>query len=223
MALTVDYIYNYSLFLINKTQSSTYTPNDFFYNWNAEQRAYMADLLGRFQNRSNGKEGSNTGLIENETILSSLAPFTKSVNLVVTAGNANRPADYVYGLAMRSNGFTAYAIKKGQISSVSKSVIDPPSIAANEYYFTEYATFFTILPSTATSVDLDYVSDCIDVVWGYNLVSGIPVYNAGTSTQPLWKNAEIIEITKRTLRGMGVHYSSQDFENFGNQTIATGN
>lgn len=224
MALSVNYLYEFSRFLINKYQSGSYNATNFFYAWNSEQRMYMADLLGRFQARNTGKTGVNTGLLENETILTKLAPFTKGVTLTVTAGNATKPSDFIYGLAARVNGYEVYFIKKSQIQSVQNSVIDPPSITDNAYYATEYLGYYTVLPSTVTSMSLDYIADCVDVVWG-NIPdgNGIPVYDPGSSTNSLWDNLSQIEITKRTLKSLGVHFSSQDFENFGREVINTGN
>lgn len=220
---TVDQIFQYSKFLINKAQMQTYEPNDFFYAWNSEQRSLMSDLTGKWQARSSGKGGANTGLIENEVILTALAPFTKGASLSVSSGAATRPEDHIYTLAIRVNDSECYHVNKGQIYSILDSVIDPPSVANNTYYFTDYETTIKVYPSTVTSIDIDYIRDCRDVVWGFTIDGdGLPVYDAGTSVQPEWKNPEIIEITRRTLKGLGVHFSSQDFENFGQATMITG-
>jgi len=63
-----------------------------------------------------------------------------------------------------------------------------------------------------------------DIVWGYTFdVDGRQVYNSATSTDPQWMDADCMEITKRTLKTLGVAFSSQDFQNFGNSVINTGN
>lgn len=220
----VSQIYGLSQFLINKYQSNTYSPDDLFFAWNSEQRSYMQDLLGRFQNRSNGKSGANTGLIQNETILTALSPFTKNATLTINSGNANFPANHVYTLAIRFGNYRVTYINKGQTYSVQTSVIDPPSVADNKYYFTEYAGILSFLPTSITTATIDYIEDVTDIVYGFtDDGSGIPQYNAGTSTQSKWGNLANIEITKRTLKSLGVHYTSQDFENYGNVAITTGN
>ncbi len=43
------------------------------------------------------------------------------------------------------------------------------------------------------------------------------------SVQPQWLQPDVIEITKRTLKSLGVHFTQQDFEQFGNSVINTGN
>lgn len=224
MQWSVDNIYKFILYLIDKPQSIYVSPTDLFYAFNSEQRAYQSDLLGRFQARGNGKSGANTGLIENEIILTKLNPFTKPVTLSVTAGVANKPTDFIYGLAARVGGYEVYMINKGQIQSVTNSVIDPPSISNNAYYATEYQAYYQVWPSDVTEMDVDYICDVQDVVWGsVPDGQGRPVYNAGTSVQPLWANPDIIEITKRTLKSFGIRFSSQDFQNYGQSIITTGN
>lgn len=224
MIWSVNNIYEFSRFLINQYQSFNYNATNFFYAWNSEQRMYMADLLGRFQARNTGKTGINTGLLENETILTKLSPFTKEATLSVISGKATKPNDFIYALAARINNSEVFFINKGQIQSIQNSVIDPPSIPDNMYYGTEYLGYYTLFPSTVTSMNLDYIADCEDVVWG-NIpdINNIPIYNGGTSVQPQWLTPDSIEITKRTLKSLGVHFTSQDFENYGQSTITTGN
>lgn len=215
---------NFAENIINKYQSTAFNANNFFYSFNPQQRLYQSDLLGRFQARNTGKSGANTGLIQDETALTKLAPFTKPVTLPVVAGTATKPSDFIYGLAARINGNKVYMINPGQRQSVENSVIDPPSITNNAYYAIQYQGNYEVLPSTVTSMDVDYIADITDAVWGFTPdVNGLPQYDPTTSVQPLWDNNSLMEITQRTLKILGVHYSSQDFENFGQGTILTGN
>lgn len=223
MFLSVDYLYNFSLKLIRKNQAGGLKSNDFEFHWNDAQSAYMDDLLGRFQLRNNGKEGNNTGLIENETILTKLTPFTLPITLVITTGKATKPDDFIYTMALRINGERVYQIDKDQIYWVNKNVIDPPSITDNSYYYTEYENYYSFLPITVTSVDLDYISIPQNVIWGYTFdVQNRQVYNPGTSVQPLWDSQSCLEITKRMLTNLGVSFKDPDFLNFGKSVEATG-
>jgi hypothetical protein len=224
MAWTADNLYNYYKFLINKHQIGDFSPTNFFYAFNSEQRSYMNDLLGRFQSRSNGKGGPNTGLILNKTIIGSLSPFIKSQPLVTGAGQASKPLDYVTGIALRANGARVYPINQGQIAAVNKSVVDAPSIADNVYYYCEYDTYFLILPSATPSITLDYVRTCPDVKWDYTLDgNNLPQYNAGASVQPLWSDLDMVEIVKRSMSSLGVHFNSGEFLQYGTTAINTGN
>lgn len=222
MAWNVDQIYSFSKELINKAQRGEYTPDAFFLFWNAEQRSLMQDMVGRFQE---ARRNRSAGVIANNPILNALAPFTKKVILVVTSGTMLYPSDYKLELALRVNGYRVIPITHGQQASVSDSVIDPPSVTDNKYFYLIYDDGIHLLPATVTSVQMDYIADCRDVVWGYteNVSTGLPEYNAGASVQPQWRNAELAEITKRTLKLLGVHFSANDFAAFGQSVINNGN
>lgn len=230
MALSTDYLYSFSLDLIRKNQAGGLSSKEFENFWNDAQGAYQDDLLGRWQARNNGKTGANTGLVEDETILQKLSPFTKPASLTITTGGVcNKPSDFVYRLALRVNGVDVFKINHNQIASVNSSVIDTPSTTTNTYYFVEYEGYYSLLPSTLptasiTTADLDYISLPTNIVWGYTFDSdGRKVYNPGTSVQPQWLNNDCREITKRMLTTIGVSFKDNDFENFGKSVVATGN
>lgn len=221
-------ILEYTKFLLRKNQSGGISASNLFYAWNSEQTAMYEDLKGRWQKNNNGKSGQNTGLIENETILTKLAPFTKPESLTITSGDADKPTDFDFRLAFRVNGVDCIKINHNQIAYVNASVIDPPSITDNKFYFVEYEDYFYILPHTLptvaiTTADLDYLSQPTDIKWGFTYdAQDRKVYNSGTSVQPEWHQSEIVEITKRTLAGFGVSYKDKDFEQFGKTAQMTG-
>ena len=223
MALTTDYIYQYTLNLIKKNQAGALGSVEWGRHWNGESNAYQDDLLGRFQRISNGKSGINTGLIESETILQKLAPFTKNATIAIALGNGSKPSDFKYLLALRIDGRDAHHFNKNQKATVMDNVIDPPSITDGEYYYTEYQGQYSFLPTTVTSAEIDYVASPVDVVWGFTISGGRQVYNAGTSTQPQWDDASCREITKRVLSTLGISFKDGDFANFGQHIINTGN
>lgn len=224
MAWSVNDIMNLTKFLLRKNQAGSISATDLFYVWNQEQASYISDLLGRFQKVNNGKEGANTGLIENETILTKLTPFTKPATITIAAGQVVKPTDFLYALDLRIGGKKVFPINKDQIYFVNDDVIDPPSTTDQTYYRTEYQNYFAILPSTATgSASLDYIAVPTDIVWGYTLDgNGRQVYSSGTSTQPQWNTIDTIEITKRALKSFGVSFKDADFANYGNSVINTG-
>lgn len=224
MAWDVNQIFSLLKFLLNKNQAGSISATDFFFTWNTEQSAYQSDLLGKWQARNNGKSGANTGLILNETLLTELTPFTHTIDLLIISGQATRPDDFIYQLALRKDGAKVLGIKHGQIASVNDSVIDPPSVADNKYYAVEYENLYSILPDTTTgNLTLDYISTCPDIVWGFTLDgNGRQVYDVVTSVQPLWDQNSIVQITKRSLKSLGVHFKDQDFSQFGQSNVTTG-
>lgn len=226
--LNVNYLYEFVLKLIRKNQSGGLSSTEFQYHWNDSQAAYQDDLLGRFQAMNTGKTGPNTGLLENETILQKLSPFTKPSTINIIDGSIEKPSDFIYRLALRINGVDVYKINQNQIATVNANVIDPPSVNEDKYYFVEYEDYYYILPNTLptvdiTSAELDYISTVTNIVWGYTFeANGKQVYNAGTSVQPLWDSNSCREITKRMLKNLGVSFKDRDFASFGQTVIQSG-
>lgn len=220
------------LTLTRKNQSTGISAKDFFYNWNLQQYAYHDDLIGKWQNRNNTKEGLSTGLIENEVIMTKLAPFTIPFPLTITAGQGTKPSDFVYTIALRINGTKVFKITHDQKWAVNQDVIDPPSIADNSYYYLEYLDYYSFLPTTVTTAELDYIASPTDVVWAYTFDgNGRQVYSAGGgggvtpttgSVQPKWQQNTLIEITRRTLKELGVEFKDNELEQYGQSIISTG-
>jgi hypothetical protein len=228
MAWSVNDILELTKFLIKKNQSGGISASNLFYAWNTEQNAYHSDLLGKWEARNNGKTGSNTGLIMDETMTTKLSPFTIPGSIAISNGQATKPTDFIFGLARRlsvsSIEYLVTKINHGQIFYVNNDVIDPPSITDGCYYVIEYEGYYSILPSSSTgNLLLDYIASPTDVKWGFTFDGqGRQVYNAGTSVQPKWNTPTIIEITKRTLTSFGVSFKDNDFTNFGKTNTVTG-
>lgn len=229
MSWSTDDILNFTKFLTRKNQSASIRAKDLFYAWNGEQSAYFNDLRGRWEKMNNEKTGNNTGLINNETILTSLTPFTLNVFLNILAHIATKPDGFAYELGLRINGQQVYKINHGQKYAVLSSVIDPPSVVDGKYYALEYQDYYDLLPTTLptdtiTELELDYLKQPVDIKWGFIFdAQNRQVYNEGSSIQPQWLQDDIITITKRTLALFGVSYHDKDFENFGQTAQATGN
>lgn len=224
MAWNVDTIYGFMKWLSRKNQSGGIRAGDFFFAWNSEQYSYHEDLLGRWQNRSNGKSGANTGLILNETIMTKLAPFTINSAITIVDGTVTKPDNFIYTLALRKGGYKIYQVDHSKLWAVLEDVIDPPSISNNSYYYTEYENYYSLLPSAVTGeVSLDYIASCNDVSWAYILDDDErQIYDAANSVQPLWNQNTIVEITKRALKSLGVSFKDADFQNYGQSNITTG-
>lgn len=224
MALSVDYIYQYALDLVNKNQSGGLEDTRFCSLWNGEQSSYHADLCGRFQRMNNGKEGIQTGLIENETIIQKLSPFIKNAPISIISGTGAKPADFIYRLSLKNGNYEMIKINHDQLPSVLADTLgDAPSVANNKYYYIEYNNGYSVYPSTLTTVGLDYVCRTTDVFWNSTRdVNNRKVYNPTGSIQPLWDDVSCREITERMLKKLGVPLKDKDFQNFGQSVINTG-
>ncbi len=222
--MTVDEVYSYFLRLIRKNQSGSISSLEFADFWNAEQNAYMSDLIGHFQRGANAKTGLNTGLVLNQPNMTKLSPFVNPATLTVTAGQGPKPTGFQYELALRINGQEVTHINHGQIASVDSSVIDTPAISAHTYYCVEYLNYYLFLPSTVTSATLDYIKQPDSIVWNYTFDgSGRQVYNPTGSVDPQWNTPECMEITRRMIKSAGLSLADKSFEQFGESNIQTGN
>jgi len=223
MALSVNDIYQFALSLIKKNQAGGLKSTDFARHWNDAQATYQDDLLGRFQAKNTGKEAANTGLIQNETILTKLSPFITPVTLVIAAGQSTKPTDFIYTMALRINNVKVFKVDHDAIWAMLEDVIDPASVSDDSYYYVEYQNYYKFYPNTVTSAELDYVATPTDVVWGFTLdADDRQVYSAGTSVQPQWDNNSCREITKRMLTNLGVGFKDADFANFGSKVQSMG-
>lgn len=221
MAWSVNDIYNLVKFLTRKNQAGSISATDLQYNWNAEQSTYFQDLKGRLYAKDNRKV---SGLRLDSVTLTRLSPFIKTTGLVIASGSITKPSDYAEKLALTLNSKDIDVITHGQKAGVNASVIDTPSVSENKYYAYEIGNTFKILPSSATgTVTLEYLGSPTDIVWGYTLDgNNRQIYSSGTSTQPQWLQEDIIEITKRSLKGFGVSFKDADFQNFGQIATQTG-
>lgn len=224
MALTVDYIYAYMGFLTRKNRAGGINAGEFGLSWNSAQNSYFSDLLGRFNKNTNSKLRLDTGLIENQTIMTKILPFTKPLTgQTISAGNGNKPADFAWTLALRIDGEKVFQIDHDTIWAVNQDVIDPPSVADGSYYYTEYLNYYAFLPNTVTAFDIDYIGNPPDVKWNFTLDgNNRQVYDPTGSVDPLWNNAECREITERALTSLGVSFNSDDFKQFGHIVTQTG-
>lgn len=222
--MNIDNLYKYYLELLRKNQGGGVSSTEFGNFFNAEQSSIFGDLIGRFQKINNSKEGMNTGLIQDETILTKLSPFTKTANLPAVNGVITRPPDFVYRLAIRVGNAKVNVVTHDKWWSVFDDVIDPPSVADGRYYALTYGLTYTINPSTIAAADMDYVMVPPDVKWAFILDSqGRQTYDPGpNSVQSLWDINTNREIIQRMLKQAGVSLSDREYSEFGETIITKG-
>jgi hypothetical protein len=156
--------------------------------------------------------------------MTKLAALIQETTLTISGGRAIKPTDFAYTLALRINNAKVFQVNPDMIWAVQEDVIDPAGADTDSYYYTEYQNYYSFLPANiAVQVTLDYVQTVPDIVWGYTLDgNGRQVYSAGLSTQPVWGQLTIVEITERALKGFGLSYRDMDLEQAGQTAIITG-
>jgi hypothetical protein len=197
---------------------------------NQAQVSYQDYLLGEFQQYQYGRPQARINYSQNENIRQRLSPLITSATLTINgSGEAAYPADYVQADTIITTAFNRVRFaQQDTLYSYYNSQIDP--IATNPIYLLE-PTGFQFYPITLGSAILTYVKDAPEIIWGYNTVSGRPVYNPTTynpstqptgSQQPVWDNVDLLEIIARALKLIGLNLQDGQVQQYANQVTQTG-
>jgi hypothetical protein len=220
--MNVNDMYRICQFAVNKAQNGYLTPAEFNLTINQAQVSYQDYLLGEFQQYQYGRPQARINYSQNENIRQRLSPLITESTLTIngTTGKSPYPADYVQADAVRTTAFERVRyVQQDSLYSYYKSQIDP--IASNPIYLLE-PTGLQFYPITLGSAILTYVKDAPQIVWAYTLVSGRPVYDSATSTQPVWDNVDLLEIIARALKLIGLNLQDGQVEQYANQVTQTG-
>ena len=219
---TVDYCYSALRFIVRKNQLGSLSPTDFQYAFNTAQRNYYDFLVGRIEQYRYDSPKPRIGLSMTDNVVTRLMPFEQSAILTVSSGLANKPAGFNKLLAMyTSNNFRVYRIEEDRFAERFQDSIDP--IDEPNAFYVEQNSNWRIYPNTLNNLSIKYLTVPTDVVWGYTIDgSGRPVYNSGTSVQPLWNDNDIDEILARAAKIVGISLKEPTLVQFGEQVMAKG-
>jgi hypothetical protein len=228
--MNVNDMYRICQFAVNKAQNGYLTPSEFNLTINQAQVSYQDYLLGEFQQYQYGRPQARINYSQNENIRQRLSPLITSATLTINgSGEAVYPADYVQADTIITTAFNRVRfVQQDALYSYYNSQIDP--IATNPIYLLE-PTGFQFYPVTLGSAILTYVKDAPEIIWGYTLVSGRPVYNSAAynpsttptgSQQPVWDNVDLLEIIARALKLIGLNLQDGQVQQYANQVTQTG-
>jgi hypothetical protein len=215
--MTIDEVYQLVLYSTAKNNSQGYvSPADFNLVINQAQKSYVSYLLGSFQQYMPGRPVARVEFGQNTIIRTRLAPIIYWDTLTVDAfGFAPYPADYLQTDAMfTEEGYQRIrSVQQDRLYSYYNSVIDP--IQTNPIYILE-DTGFHFFPEDIGNAELSYVANPPDMKWAFtlNAITGIPEYDQGSSDQPVWDDASILEIIVRALAIIGVNLQLQTVEQY---------
>lgn len=117
-------------------------------------------------------------------------------------------------------------VPQHKLYSYLNSQIDP--ISTNPIFLIENDGFRFYPNTTYNNISigsalLSYVKTPPPIVWGSILDgNGIPVYDPGTSTAPVWFDVDMLEIIARALKMVGINLSAPEVEQYSNQVITVG-
>ena len=214
--MTINEVYQLVLYATAKNASQGYvSPADFNLTINQAQKSYVSYLLGSFQTYSPGHSVARVEFGQNTIVRTRLAPIIYWNTLTVDInGYAPYPGDYLQSDAMFTySGYNRIrAVQQDSLYSYYNSVIDP--VSSNPIYILE-TEGFRFFPPNLGAAKLSYVTNPPNMVWGYTLDgNGIPVYSSGTSVQPVWDDASILEIIVRALSIIGVNLQLNALEQY---------
>ena len=232
--MTVDVVYNLVQFICNKNQNGgNISPDEFNSVISQAQLGLFNYLLGQFQDYSVGRPGARVEFGVNMVVRQRLAPFI-GPRILLTVDNTGfvpYPTDYQQWDAFFQINMI-HRVRPGQqnkLYSFIKSFIDP--IATNPVVTIENKGF-RVYPNptdTGTSIpnaqfQLSYVSTPPPIVWGFipDPVTGLPVYNPSTSTDPQWYDVDCFEVISRALAMIGINLQSQEISEFANNITKNG-
>ena len=219
MAYTIDDVYQIVQYACGKNLQQGYiSPSDFNLTINQAQKSYTSYLLGTFQQYQPGRPEARVEFGQNSVVRQRLTPIIYGYDLTVnSSGFSPYPGDYLQQDAMWSlYGYDRIReVQQNYFYSVYNSVID--QVQTYPVYMIEY-NGFRFFPNNIGHAKLSYVRNPPDMIWGYTLnVNGIPVYDAASSTQPVWDDASILEIIVRALRIIGVNLQYNDVNSYANE------
>jgi hypothetical protein len=214
--MNINEIYQIVLYSTAKNLSQGYvSPDDFNLTMNQAQKSYVSYLLGSFQQYTPGRAVARVEFGQNTIVRTRLAPIIYWDTLTVDAfGFCPYPDDYLQTDAMfTAQGYERIkSVQQDSLYSFYKSQIDP--IASNPIYILE-DTGFHFFPEDIGNAELSYVGNPPNMEWAYTINgNGIPVYDSGTSIDPVWDDASILEIIVRALAIIGVNLQLNAVEQY---------
>lgn len=200
----IDEIYSMVKFISNKNQSGYISPDQFNPSINLAQKQYAEEVVHAIQGWDSAKRQLRIPMGNAQPNIQKIAPFiVADTPSVPVNGQLPKPTGLMHMLAIRAsiNTKPVWRVEHDRVAAHISSVIDPPS---ESLIYTEYASYYQIYPTTIGEVSIEYIQIPPDVKWGYTLVSGRPVYDAGSSIDPLWGDEEITELISRVLFMFGI-------------------
>lgn len=225
--MTIDQVYKFVDFIIKKSNSGGYlTPDEFNLIINRAQIQYFNKLYGNQNDYRYDRPVPKIAYAITEKISNSLSPFLSDSTALVIDGNGqvNIPSDLFQTVSITHTidgiEYEITRVEQDRIANNLSSYYDAPT--SDFPIYSQLRTKFQFYPKNLATASLFYLKKPTDMVWGYTTVSGRPVYNSGTSVQPLWKDMDMNEIIYIALSYIGVNLKDPDVSQFAQLKTQTG-
>lgn len=226
--MNINQVHQYIDFIIKKTNAGGYiSPSEKDMVLNRAQIQYFNKLYGNQNDYRYDRPVPKISYAVTEKISNSLSPFiTDPIVLTVdSTGKAIIPTDLFQTVVITKtiNGIEneITRVEQDRVANNLTSYYDAPETSFPIY--TQLKTKFQFYPKDLAQVNIVYLKQPTDMVWGYTIgVGGRPVYNSATSVQPEWKDMDMNEIIYLALSYIGVNLKDPEVSQFANVKTQTG-
>ena len=225
--MTIDEVHTFIDFIAKKSNAGGYiTPAEQDLLLNRAQIQYFNKLYGNQNDYRYDRPVPKISYAITEKISNSLSPFLSDPTALVIDGNGlvNTPSDLFQTVSITHTvaglDYEITRVEQDRVSNNLTSSIEAPD--AKYPIYTQLRTKLQFYPNNLATATITYLREPTDMVWGYTIVSGRPVYNAGTSVQPLWKDMDMNEIIYLALSYIGVNLKDPEVSQFANVKTQTG-
>lgn len=225
--MTIDQAHKFIDFIIRQSNSGVYvSPAETDLVLNRAQVQYFNKLYGNQNDYRYDRPVPKISYAVTEKISNSLSPFLSDVTALTidTNGKTNIPSDLFETVSItRTISGTDYEITRVEHDRVANNLTSYYDAPTSDFpIYTQLRDKFQFYPKNIGTANIIYLKKPADMVWGYTIVNGRPVYNAGTSIQPLWKDMDMNEIIYLALSYIGINIKDADVSQFANIKTQTG-
>lgn len=206
-------------FIINKTQNGDLPPQQFDLIINEAQYEYLTFLLGNLQQYQYGRPVPRIDYSTTQSARQKLSTTIYNIDLTINGqGKAEYPTYFIVVDAMYDKETKKRIRWVGQerLWSTYNSVIDKVEDGEPIYLLENDGLQF--YPTDLGEARMSYVKMPPTIHWGYTLDgNNRPIYDASTSTDPIWEVTEIMQVVVRALKMVGVNLQDAAVSQFAEQ------
>lgn len=225
--MNINQAHQFIDFLIRQSNSGVYlSPTEKDLILNRAQTQYFNKLYGNQNDYRYDRPVPKISYAVTEKISRSLAPFLSDPTPITIDSNGQvaTPTDLYQTVSITHlhNGIEneVTRVEHDRIANNLSSVIEAPD---NQYpIYAQLRNKLQFYPKTLATATIIYLKKPVDMVWGYTIVSGVPVYNSATSTQPEWEDMDMNEVVYLALSYAGLNIKDADVSQFANIKTQTG-
>jgi len=225
--MNINQAHQFIDFLVRQSNSGVYlSPTEQDLILNRAQTQYFNKLYGNQNDYRYDRPVPKISYAITEKISRSLAPFLSDPTALVIDGNGqvNTPTDLYQTVSVThtvsSVDYEVTRVEQDRVSNNLTSSIEAPD--AKYPIYTQLRTKLQFYPKDLATATIVYLKKPIDMVWGYTLVNGVPVYNSATSVQPVWEDMDMNEVIYLALSYAGLNIKDADVSQFANVKTQTG-